>query len=94
MALVELVKKWAVQKQATPAQISLAWLLAQQPWIVPIPGTTQMAHMLENIGADDIRFTADELRQFKTELAKIEIKGERLPKMVLDFSGVEAPPKK
>lgn len=94
MALVELVKKWAVQKQATPAQISLAWLLAQQPWIVPIPGTTQMAHMLENVGADDVRFTADELRQFKTELAKIEIKGERLPKMVLDFSGVEAPAKK
>ena len=94
LALVELVKRWAVQKQATPAQISLAWLLAQKPWIVPIPGTTQMAHMLENFGADDVRLTADELSQFKTELSKIEIKGERLPKMVLDFSGVEAPAKK
>jgi len=90
---VDLVKRWAAQKKATPAQISLAWLLAQKPWIVPIPGTTQMAHMAENNGADDVRFTADELKQFNAELAKIEIKGERLPKFVLDFSDVEAPPK-
>ena len=90
LALVALVKTWAARKQATPAQISLAWLMAQKPFIVPIPGTTQMAHMLENNGADDIRFTADELTQFNTELSKIEIKGERLPKMVLDFSNVEA----
>jgi aryl-alcohol dehydrogenase-like predicted oxidoreductase len=94
VALMDLVKKWAAQKQATPAQISLAWLLAQKPWIVPIPGTTQMAHMLENNGADEVRFTADELKQFNAELTKIEIKGERLPKFVLDFSDVEAPPKK
>jgi aryl-alcohol dehydrogenase-like predicted oxidoreductase len=93
LALVDLVRNWAARKQATPAQISLAWLLAQKPWIVPIPGTTQMAHMQENIGADDIRFTADELKQFNKELSKIEIKGDRLPKMVLDFSDVEAPPK-
>lgn len=94
LALVDLVKKWAAQKGATPAQISLAWLLAQKPWIVPIPGTTQMAHMIENSGADSVKFTADELKGFNTDLAKIEIKGERLPKMVLDFSDVEAPPKK
>jgi aryl-alcohol dehydrogenase-like predicted oxidoreductase len=94
LALVNLVKKWAEQKKATPAQISLAWLLAQKPWIVPIPGTTQMAHMLENIGADDVRFASNEIRNFNTELAAIEIKGERLPKMVLDFSDVEAPQKK
>ncbi len=94
VALVELVKSWAVRKGATPAQISLAWLLAQKPWIVPIPGTTQMAHMLENSGAADVSFTADELGQFNAELAKIEFKGERLPKMVLDFSNVEAPLKK
>jgi aryl-alcohol dehydrogenase-like predicted oxidoreductase len=93
LALVDLIKKWAEQKQITPAQISLAWLMAQKPWIVPIPGTTQMAHMLENIGADDVKFTADELKQLNAELAKIEIKGERLPKFVLDFSDVEAPPK-
>lgn len=94
LTLVELVKKWATQKGATPAQISLAWLMAQKPWIVPIPGTTQMAHMLENNGADAVRFAADELKQFNTELAKIEIKGLRLPQMVLNLSGVEAPPKK
>jgi aryl-alcohol dehydrogenase-like predicted oxidoreductase len=93
LALVDLIKKWAAQKDITPAQLSLAWLLAQKPWIVPIPGTTQMAHMLENIGTDEIRFTTDELKLFNTELSEIEIKGERLPKMVLDFSGVEAPPK-
>ncbi len=93
LALVNLVKSWATQKKATPAQISLAWLLAQKPWIVPIPGTTQMAHMMENIGADNIQFNADELKKFNTELNKIEIKGERLPQMVLNFSNVEAPPK-
>jgi aryl-alcohol dehydrogenase-like predicted oxidoreductase len=93
LALVDLVKKWGAKKQATPGQISLAWLLAQKPWIVPIPGTTQMAHMMENIGAEEIRFTADELNKFNTQLSNIEIKGERLPKFVLDFSNVEAPPK-
>ena len=94
LALVDVVKSWAVTKKATPAQISLAWLLAQKPWIVPIPGTTQMEHMLENVGAADVRFTADELAQFNTELAKIEVRGERLPQMVLAFSNVEAPVKK
>lgn len=93
LALVELLKKWAAVKQATPAQIALAWLLAQQPWIVPIPGTTQMAHLLDNIGADDIRFTVDELKEFNDAVSNIEIKGERLPKFVLDFSDVEAPVK-
>lgn len=94
LMLVDLVKKWAAQKQATPGQISLAWLLAQKPWIVPIPGTTQMAHMLENSGADNVRFTADELKHFNTELAGIQIKGERLPSFIAALSGVEAPPKK
>ena len=56
LALVDLVKKWAARKSATPAQIALAWLMAQKPSIVPIPGTTQMAHMLDNIGADHVRF--------------------------------------
>jgi aryl-alcohol dehydrogenase-like predicted oxidoreductase len=93
LALAELVKKWAAPKGATPAQISLAWLLAQKPWIVPIPGTTQMAHMLENNGADGVRFTVNELKQFNTELSIIEIKGARLPEAVLQYSNVEAPPK-
>jgi aryl-alcohol dehydrogenase-like predicted oxidoreductase len=88
LTLVDLVKTWAANKGATPAQISLAWLLAQQPWIVPIPGTTQMAHMLENIGAGDVRLTADELNEFNSALSKIQVKGERLPKVVLDYSNV------
>ncbi|WP_158829786.1 aldo/keto reductase [Mucilaginibacter lacusdianchii] len=93
LALVDLVKRWAVQKRATPGQVSLAWLMAQKPWIVPIPGTTQMAHMLENNDADDVRFTTDELARFNTELAAIRIQGARLPQGVLALSGVEAPPK-
>jgi aryl-alcohol dehydrogenase-like predicted oxidoreductase len=64
--------------------------MAQKPWIVPIPGTTQMAHMLENNGADNVKFTVDELKQFNQELAAVQIKGLRLPQAVLNFSGVEA----
>lgn len=94
LALVELLKKWSVKKQATPAQISLAWLLSQKPWIVPIPGTTQMPHMLENIGASTIKFSTDELKEFNKQLDTIQIIGERLPAGVLAFSGVEAPMKK
>lgn len=94
MALVNLLKKWSLQKEATPAQISLAWLLSQKPWIVPIPGTTQMTHMLENIKADEIKFTPDELNKFNNQLDAIQIKGERLPPFVQAFSDVEAPQKK
>lgn len=93
LKLVDLIKKWGTQKGATPAQISLAWLLAQKPFIVPIPGTTNMDHMLENNGGDAVRFTTDELRAFNADLAKIEIKGLRLPQAVLQYSGVEAAPK-
>jgi aryl-alcohol dehydrogenase-like predicted oxidoreductase len=94
LALVNLLIKWAAQKIATPAQIALAWLMAQKPWIVPIPGTTQMAHMLENNGADAVRFSSDELTSFNRELSGIAIKGMRLPQAVLDFSNVEAPVKR
>ena len=94
LALVELLKKWAKNKNATPTQISLAWLQAQKPWIVPIPGTTQMEHMKENIGADAIKFSDSELQTFNKELNEINILGERLPEYVLQFSGVEAPMKK
>jgi aryl-alcohol dehydrogenase-like predicted oxidoreductase len=94
MMLVDLIKKWATLKKANPAQISLAWLMAQKPWIVPIPGTTQMSHMMENIGADGIEFSRDDLKQFNAELVKIEIKGARLPESVQVFSDVEAPIKK
>lgn len=94
MALVELIQKWSKEKKVAPAQISLAWLLAQKPWIVPIPGTTQMAHMLENTGASQIKFSANELQEFNTALNAIQILGERLPVGVLAFSDVEAPEKK
>jgi aryl-alcohol dehydrogenase-like predicted oxidoreductase len=94
LALVELVKSWAKRKQAAPGQIALAWLMAQKPWIVPIPGTTQMAHMLENSGAAGIRFTGDELTDLNSAVRAIEIRGQRLPDAVLAFSGVEAPLKK
>ena len=88
------MKSWAERKQATPAQIALAWLMAQKPWIVPIPGTTQMAHMLENSGAAAVRFTPAELAELNAAVSAIEIQGQRLPDQVLAFSGVEAPPKK
>jgi len=94
MQLVDLIKTWAVRKRATPAQIALAWLMAQKPWIVPIPGTTVMQHMVENSGAAAVRFTAAELAELNSAVRAIEIKGQRLPDGVLVFSGVEAPPKK
>jgi len=94
LALVELVRRWAERKRATPAQIALAWLMAQKPWIVPIPGTTQMAHMLDNTGAADVRFTSSELAELDAAVRAIEIRGQRLPDTVLVFSGVEAPSKK
>lgn len=93
LGLVELLKNWAARKQATPAQIALAWLLAQRPWIVPIPGTTQMAHMLENNGATAIRFTQSELAELSRSIAAIQIRGARLPDAVQVYSDVEAPPK-
>jgi aryl-alcohol dehydrogenase-like predicted oxidoreductase len=93
LALVALVKRWAERKRATPAQIALAWLMAQKPWIVPIPGTTQMAHMLDNVGAAQVRFTPAEVAELDTSVRAIEVRGQRLPDAVLAFSGVEAPPK-
>jgi aryl-alcohol dehydrogenase-like predicted oxidoreductase len=94
LALVDLVKKWAARKQATAAQIALAWLMAQKPWVVPIPGTTQMPHMLENVGAAAVRFTAAELAEMNAAVSAIQIRGARLPDQVLVFSGVEAPPRR
>ena len=94
MQLVDLIKAWAVRKQAIPVQIALAWLLAQKPWIVPIPGTTQMAHMLENIGAAAVQFSPAEIAELNAAVRAIEVRGQRLPDRVLAFSGVEAPPKK
>jgi aryl-alcohol dehydrogenase-like predicted oxidoreductase len=93
LALIALLKTWAERKQATTGQISLAWLMAQAPWIVPIPGTTQMAHMGENIGASAIGFTPAELSELNAAASAIQIQGLRLPESVLAFSEVEAPPR-
>jgi len=93
LALVDVVKDWAERKQAMPGQIALAWLMAQKPWIVPIPGTTQMAHMRENIGAASIELTRPEVAELNAAVSSVDIRGARLPDSVLVFSGVEAPPK-
>ncbi|AWH33250.1 aldo/keto reductase [Stenotrophomonas sp. SAU14A_NAIMI4_8] len=90
-ALVKLLVNWAERKQATPAQIALAWLLAQWPWIVPIPGTTQMAHLQENLGGAAVAFTANELQELNAAVAAVAVQGERLPPAVQAYSGVEAP---
>jgi aryl-alcohol dehydrogenase-like predicted oxidoreductase len=94
MALFELVKAWAARKNVTPAQLALAWLLAQKPWIVPIPGTTNPAHLEENVAAASISFSPAELRELDTALAAIPIRGDRLSPAVLAATGVEAPPKR
>jgi aryl-alcohol dehydrogenase-like predicted oxidoreductase len=93
LALVDLLRKWAERKRAALGQIALAWLMAQKPWIVPIPGTTQMAHMIENTGAAAVRFTPAELSELNAAASAIEVQGARLPAGVLAMSGVEAPPK-
>ena len=91
LALVAVVKSWANRKQATPAQMALAWLMVQKPWVVPIPGTTQMAHVDDNSGADAVRFTPDELAELNAAVRAVEVKGQRLPDAVQAMSGVEAP---
>ena len=93
LALVGIVKDWAGRKQTTPARVALAWLMAQKPWVVPIPGTTNMAHLLDNSGADAVRFTPAELAELNAAVRAVEVSGKRLPDMVQAMSGVEAPPK-
>lgn len=92
MALVALVRSWAERKGAAPGQVALAWLMAQAPWIVPIPGTTQMHHALENAGATAVRFTPAELAELNQAVRAIVIRGARMPRMVQAWSDVEAPP--
>lgn len=79
LALVELVKQIAADKQATPAQIALAWVLAQKPWIAPIPGTKKLERLRENIGAVDVKFSAEELAKINAAMSQIDIVGERYP---------------
>lgn len=86
-ALVDLLHQIAASKQATPAQIALAWLLAQKPWIVPIPGTTKLHRLEENLGAVNIELTSDNLHEIEAAAAKIQIQGARLPEAALKLSG-------
>jgi aryl-alcohol dehydrogenase-like predicted oxidoreductase len=85
-ALVDLLSKVAEEKRATPAQIALAWLLAQKPWIVPIPGTTKLHRLEENIGAVNVELTPDDLREIEDAAAKIQVQGARLPEAALKMT--------
>jgi aryl-alcohol dehydrogenase-like predicted oxidoreductase len=86
-AVVDLLGKLAEQKKATPAQIALAWLLAQKPWIVPIPGTTKLARLEENIGAVSVQLTPDDLRQIESAVSKITVQGARYPENLQKMVG-------
>ena len=78
-AMVDLVGTFAQEKKVTPAQVALAWVLAQKPWFVPIPGTTKLDRLEENLGAASVELTADDLRRMNEAAAKVEVKGERYP---------------
>src|ERR1700683_4969659 len=86
-AVVDLVGRFAQQKKVTPAQIALAWLLAQNPWIVPIPGTTKLHRLEENIGAVNVTLSPDELRELGTAAAKIPVQGARYPEELQKLVG-------
>jgi len=87
LALIDLIKAVAERKGATPAQVALSWLLAQKSWIVPIPGTTKLHRLEENLGSVDIELTAADLSEINGAASKIEIKGERLPEAALKMTG-------
>jgi len=86
-ALVDLLGQIAERKKATPAQIALAWLLAQKPWIVPIPGTTKLHRLEENIGAASIELTADDLRDIEDAASKVKVQGARYPEKLEQMTG-------
>ncbi len=86
-ALVDLLGRIANRKEATPAQVAIAWLLAQKPWIVPIPGTTKLHRLDENIGATTVELTVDDLREIEEAASKITVQGARLPEAILKLSG-------
>lgn len=91
LAIVELARTWAERKGSTPGQIALAWLLAQGPSIVPIPGTTNIAHLRDNIGGASVSLAPEELAELTSALDAIEVQGDRAPPFVAAWSGVEAP---
>jgi len=84
---VDLIGRFAAQKKATPAQIALAWLLAQKRWIVPIPGTTKLHRLEENIGADAVELSPEDLRQIDNAAAKISVQGARYPEELQKLVG-------
>ncbi len=86
-ALVDLIARFAEQKKATPAQIALAWILAQKPWMSPIPGTSKLHRLEENIGAVNIELTRDDLRQIDAATSKIPVQGERYPEELQKLVG-------
>ena len=88
MALVELVKGVAGRKGATPAQVALAWLLAQKPWIVPIPGTTKLQRLEENLGAADVELTKADLKEIDEASSSLKLEGARLPETMLKMTGL------
>ena len=88
MVLVHAVQAAAQRKGATPAQIALAWLLAQKPWIVPIPGTTKISRMEENVGAVDVQLTQADLQQIEEATSKLALEGTRLPEAMLKMTGI------
>ncbi|MBV9882355.1 MAG: aldo/keto reductase, partial [Sphingomonadaceae bacterium] len=91
-AFVDLLKRVAGEKGATPAQIALAWLLAQRPYIVPIPGTTKLHRLEENIGAADLELSAAELREIDESASQIQPAGDRYAPAQMAMVGREAPP--
>jgi aryl-alcohol dehydrogenase-like predicted oxidoreductase len=86
-ALVDLLGEIAARKQATPAQIAIAWLLAQEPSIVPIPGTTKLHRLEENIGAADVELTRDDLRELEGAVSKVTVQGDRYPERLEQLTG-------
>jgi len=87
-ALVDLIRRVGDEKKATPAQIALAWLLAQKPWIVPIPGTTKLHRLEENLGAADVELSSTELAELNEAAAKIQVEGERYPEQLMKTTGL------
>jgi aryl-alcohol dehydrogenase-like predicted oxidoreductase len=88
MALVEIIKRVAERKGATPAQVALAWLLAQRPWIVPIPGTTKLHRLEENLGAVNLALNVQDLKEIDEAASRLKLEGARLPEAVLKMTGL------
>src|SRR5207249_10696942 len=86
-AIVDVLRRIAEKKRATPAQIALAWLLALKPWMVPIPGTTKLARLEENIGAAAVELTSDDLREIESASSKITVQGARYPEHIEQMTG-------